>query len=220
MFPRTPSPGSDVILVDSALARALRKGNQWVAIIGAGFMGRGLANQIINSVPGMGLVAIANRTLAGTPSGPTPRPDVPMPSPLPSGSARPGRQSPVGLRSRPTSSCPDSTVVDVIVDATGAVEYGCHVVRRAIERQTHVVLMNAEVDATVGPMLAEVRQARGSCHRLRRRPARRADEPRSLRPGHRPDAAGLRQYQGPAGPLPHPDHQTGFAERGARIRTW
>ena len=32
-------------------------------LIGAGFMGRGLANQIINSVPGMRLVAIANRTL-------------------------------------------------------------------------------------------------------------------------------------------------------------
>ena len=30
-------------------------------MIGAGFMARGIANQIVNSVPGMRLVAIANR---------------------------------------------------------------------------------------------------------------------------------------------------------------
>ena len=34
-----------------------------VGMIGAGFMARGVANQIVNSVPGMRLVAIANRTL-------------------------------------------------------------------------------------------------------------------------------------------------------------
>lgn len=55
-----------MIIVDRALqARAKAKNPIKVAMIGAGFMGRGIANQIVNSVPGMELVAIANRHLAG-----------------------------------------------------------------------------------------------------------------------------------------------------------
>jgi predicted homoserine dehydrogenase-like protein len=43
--------------------------------------------------------------------------------------------------------------IDAIVDATGAVEYGAHVALAAIEAGKHVVLLNAELDATVGPAL-------------------------------------------------------------------
>src|SRR6185312_997590 len=35
-----------------------------VALVGAGFMGRGFVNQVVNSVPGMELAAICNRTPA------------------------------------------------------------------------------------------------------------------------------------------------------------
>jgi predicted homoserine dehydrogenase-like protein len=53
-----------MIIVDTALKkRAAENKPVKVAMIGAGFMARGTANQIINSVPGMRLVAIANRTL-------------------------------------------------------------------------------------------------------------------------------------------------------------
>jgi predicted homoserine dehydrogenase-like protein len=58
----------------------------------------------------------------------------------------------VGLSEDYTAIC-DAEFVDAVVEATGAVEFGCHVVVRAIERGKHVVLMNAEVDATVGPVL-------------------------------------------------------------------
>ena len=51
-------------IVDTALkARAAAGKPVKVAMAGAGFMARGIANQIVNSVPGMKLVAIANRTL-------------------------------------------------------------------------------------------------------------------------------------------------------------
>src|SRR5947209_3017942 len=54
-----------MIIVDNALKKREAAGNPIkVGMIGAGFMGRGIANQIINSVPGMRLAAIANRTLA------------------------------------------------------------------------------------------------------------------------------------------------------------
>ena len=53
-----------MIIVDRALQKRAEAGNPVkVAMIGAGFMGRGIANQIANSVPGMELVAISNRNL-------------------------------------------------------------------------------------------------------------------------------------------------------------
>lgn len=42
---------------------------------------------------------------------------------------------------------------DVVVDATGDVEYGAQVAVAAIKQGKHLVLMNAELDATVGPIL-------------------------------------------------------------------
>jgi len=41
----------------------------------------------------------------------------------------------------------------VIVDVTGSVEFGAHVAFEAFKHRKDVVLMNAEIDATIGPML-------------------------------------------------------------------
>ena len=46
-----------------------------------------------------------------------------------------------------------SEQVDVLVDVTGSVEFGAHVVLEAFAHGTHIVLMNAEIDATIGPIL-------------------------------------------------------------------
>jgi predicted homoserine dehydrogenase-like protein len=49
-------------IVDTALeARADQNRPIRVGIVGAGFMGQGLTNQIVNSTPGMRVVAISNR---------------------------------------------------------------------------------------------------------------------------------------------------------------
>ena len=51
-----------MIIVDTALKKREAEGRPVrVGMVGAGFMGRGIANQILDSVPGMELVAIANR---------------------------------------------------------------------------------------------------------------------------------------------------------------
>ena len=42
---------------------------------------------------------------------------------------------------------------EVIIEATGDVEFSTHVAMKAIEHKKHIVLMNAELDATVGPIL-------------------------------------------------------------------
>ncbi len=41
----------------------------------------------------------------------------------------------------------------MIVDVTGSVEFGAHVVLEAFKHGKDVVLMNAEIDATIGPIL-------------------------------------------------------------------
>jgi predicted homoserine dehydrogenase-like protein len=43
--------------------------------------------------------------------------------------------------------------VEVVIEATGEIEFGAQVVLKAMECGKHVVLMNAELDATVGPIL-------------------------------------------------------------------
>ena|SRR6267143_7075521 len=53
-----------MIIVDNALKAREEQGKPIrVAMLGAGFMGQGLANQIVNSVPGMRMVAVYNRSL-------------------------------------------------------------------------------------------------------------------------------------------------------------
>src|SRR5205085_12514838 len=57
--------GPRMIIVDRLLEEREREGRPvHVAMVGAGFMGQGLANQIINSVAGMRMVAISNRNPA------------------------------------------------------------------------------------------------------------------------------------------------------------
>jgi predicted homoserine dehydrogenase-like protein len=46
-----------------------------------------------------------------------------------------------------------SEQIDVLVDVTGSVEFGARVIFEAFQHQKDVVLMNAEIDATIGPIL-------------------------------------------------------------------
>ena len=43
--------------------------------------------------------------------------------------------------------------VDVVVDVTGSVEFGARVALEAFRSKKDVVLLNAEIDATIGPIL-------------------------------------------------------------------
>jgi predicted homoserine dehydrogenase-like protein len=144
-----------MILVDNALKQRAAEGRPVrVALVGAGFMGRGLTNQIVNSVPGMELVAIVNRTVstaerayreAGLSGVRLVRTGEEVDQAIADGVP--------AITSDYRTVC-ESLSVDAIVEATGAVEYGSRVVVHAIEHRKHVILLNAEVDATVGPILS------------------------------------------------------------------
>jgi predicted homoserine dehydrogenase-like protein len=151
-----------VILVDKALRRRQAEGNPVrVALVGAGFMGRGFVNQVVNSVPGMELVAICNRTQANAErayreAGVTEWEVVSDAETL--GKAVAGGVPAITSNYEAVT---QAEGIDAIVEATGAVEFGAHVVLSAIEHGKHVVLLNAEVDGTAGSVLRAKAEAAG-----------------------------------------------------------
>jgi predicted homoserine dehydrogenase-like protein len=143
-----------MIVVDRALAERARAGNPIrVGLVGAGFMGRGIALQILTATPGMELVAIGNRTLASARRAYT---DAGVEGPT-------VVETLAQLEEAVAAGSPAVTEdgillaraegIDVIIEVTGAIEFAAQVISTAIEHRKHVVLMNAEVDGTVGPIL-------------------------------------------------------------------
>lgn len=151
-----------MILIDKALRAREDEGRPiGVALVGAGFMGRGLINQIVNSVPGMRISVVVNRTVAkaedalraaGVADVRVVRDAAEVDAAVADGAVAvtDDFRHAVGAAS-----------VDALVEATGAVEYGCHVVTGAIAAGKDIVLMNAEVDGTVGPLLSKRAKAAG-----------------------------------------------------------
>ena len=143
-----------MILIDNALQKRQQAGNPIrVALIGAGFMGRGVARQICRYTPGMELVAIANRTLdkaraAYTEAGVADAREVGTVAQLEASiqAGQPAITDDALLVSRAAG-------IDAIIEVTGAVEHGAHVVLEAIRHGKHIILLNAELDGTVGPIL-------------------------------------------------------------------
>jgi len=139
-----------VLQVREAAGRPIR-----VGMVGAGATGRAIALQLGTPVPGIRLVAIANRT--------------------PENAERALREANIRGWCRVSSvreaeraiACGTPVLaedpfiltacesIDVIVEATGTVEAGAAVVLDAIDHRKHVVMVNAELDSLLGPILNE-----------------------------------------------------------------
>src|SRR5262249_50206485 len=143
-----------MIIVDRALAEREREGRPIrVAMIGAGFMGHGIAVQIRHSTPGMELVAIGNRHLDRAR-----RAFLAADAPAVAAVESVEELDELIARGLPaiTEDCSllaRAEGVDAIIEVTGTVEFAARHVLEAIRHRKHVVLMNAELDATVGPIL-------------------------------------------------------------------
>lgn len=143
-----------MILVDDALKARQDAGNPIrVGVVGAGFMCQGLTNQIAHSVPGMRVVAISNRKVERAAgvfkySGYQDVAFADTQRALDDAIAadRPVVTEDAFLLAR-------SGLVDVLVDATGSVEFGARATLEAFKHGKDVVLLNAEIDATIGPIL-------------------------------------------------------------------
>ena len=143
-----------MIIIDTALQKREQSGRPIrVGVIGAGFMGRGVVLQICSAAVGMRVVAVANRTLAGA--------------------QRAYRDAGANgvcvvenaadledaIRAGTPAVTEDALLlcraegIDAIVEVTGTIEHAARITLEAIAHGKHVVLMNAEVDGTIGPIL-------------------------------------------------------------------
>jgi predicted homoserine dehydrogenase-like protein len=204
-----------MILVDTALKAREAEGRPIrVACVGAGFMGQGLTNQIVNSVPGMRMVAAYSRrgqraidmfAYAGREDAVAATTQGQVEDAIAAG--RPVVTEDIFLLTR-------SPQIDVLVDVTGSVEFGARFVLDAFQNGKDVVLMNAEIDATIGPILQNYAAKYGVILS-----ATEGDEPglqmnlyrwvKGL--GLTPRVMG--NIKGLQDPYRNPDTQRGFAER-------
>ena len=151
-----------MMIVDNLLRDREQEGRPIrVGLIGAGFMAQGLVNTIENSVPGMQVVAIYGR-----------RPERAQgvyeyaghDQPVVATSQRSFEEA--VRKGRPVVTedpflLSRSDQIDALVDVTGSVEFGARLVLDAFEHGKHVILMNAELDATIGPILHRYAQRHG-----------------------------------------------------------
>ncbi len=151
-----------MIIVDKALEHRQDAGNPIrVGMVGAGFMGRGIALQILNVVPGMELVAISNRQLESA------RRAYAEAGADRIFEAETQAQLEVNIAENKFSITEDANLlaqaenIDVLLEVTGSLEFAAGVVLEAIKQQKHIVSMNAELDGTVGPILKAYAEREG-----------------------------------------------------------
>ncbi len=132
-----------------------------VGLVGAGYAGRGFAARIIRRTPGVELVAVANRTIDEAARAYR---DAGVDAPGQVGSAA---DLDVAIRNRRPVITDDPTIltdaagVEAIVEATGEVEFGAGVAVRTIAAGKHLILINAELDSCLGPLLKTRADAAG-----------------------------------------------------------
>lgn len=143
-----------MIIIDKALRqRHIDKNPIRVGMIGAGFMGRGIALQISKYVDGMVLSAIANRSIEGAQKAFS---QAGIEDPV---VAQTQDQLDAAIAGGGHAVTDDALMlcrakdIDAIIEVTGAVEFGAQVAMSAIRNKKHVILMNAELDGTIGPIL-------------------------------------------------------------------
>ncbi|MBM6593200.1 NAD(P)H-dependent oxidoreductase [Microvirga pudoricolor] len=145
-----------MMIVDTALTRRIAEGHKpiRVAMIGAGFMARGVALQLATAFKGsIRLSAIANRTLdkARQAYAEAGEQDVAVCST--GADVQAALAADRGIITTDPMLLAEAAGFDVLLEVTGAIEEALPAVLAAIEARKHVVLMNAELDGTVGPIL-------------------------------------------------------------------
>jgi predicted homoserine dehydrogenase-like protein len=139
--------------IDHLLEERARMGRPiQVGLVGAGVTGRSIALQL-TTVPGIRLAVVVNRTLSRA-----------RQAWAEAGIAETlmideGTRLDEAIRRGTAAIAQDPAVIygamglDLVIEATGTVEFGADVTQRSIAAGKHVVLVNAELDSTLGPLL-------------------------------------------------------------------
>ena len=149
---RPKRQGKYMIILDTALRAREEQGTPIrVGMVGAGSWRRASRTRSSTACPACSSWPCPT----GTPNG---RRGAPLcrcradPDRRPSGARRRDPRRPSGVTDDPLLLC-RSEQIDVVCEVTGDVEYAAHVVLEAFNHGKDVVLMNAEIDATIGPIL-------------------------------------------------------------------
>ena len=151
-----------MIIVDNALRKRQAENNPIrVGLIGAGFMGSGVALQIIKYVPGMELAAISNRNIDKARNSYVDAGIDDVKIAEKAADIEDFASQGKGVVTDDAAILAEAGNIDVLVEVTGAVEFGAWLALKAIDNGKHFVTMNAELDATVGPILNKKAEEKG-----------------------------------------------------------
>jgi predicted homoserine dehydrogenase-like protein len=132
-----------------------------VGIVGMGEMAAGLLNQIYNYTPGMTVVAVANRTLAKAKSA-CERVGIDRISYAKNSlDLERGLAKDSIIITENADMMIESEFIDVVIEMTGNIGFGLHVIEASFDHGKHVVSFNAELEATLGPYLKDLAKIKG-----------------------------------------------------------
>lgn len=143
-----------MIIIDNQLTQRAQKNRPVrIGMAGAGFMGRGIVNQVANHSPGLKICGLFSRNpenayKACVHAGMINVEIVDDLTAFERVAARGGCPIPIDANLL----C-QSSHIDVLIDATGSVEFGATFAQEAIRHGKDLILMNAELDGTIGPIL-------------------------------------------------------------------
>jgi predicted homoserine dehydrogenase-like protein len=143
-----------MIIVDTALEQRHKENKPIkIGIVGAGYMGRQATLHILSGVKGMKVVAISNRTIAEAKrayeqADITDYRIVSNKTELEETVASGG----YAVTSDAFLLCA-AEGIDAIMECTGVIEFGARIAMSCIENKKHLISLNADLDATVGPIL-------------------------------------------------------------------
>jgi predicted homoserine dehydrogenase-like protein len=151
-----------MIIVDTAIAKRLAEDKPIrVGMIGAGYSAKHICSQIINSFPAMHLVVISNRTpesakkvyeIAGI--------DHPVHVSRPAELDNVIKKRGYAITDDPRVIF-DNDQIDAVIETTGEVEFGAWCAFESIKSGKHTIVLNCEMDATVGPLLKHYADKQG-----------------------------------------------------------
>jgi predicted homoserine dehydrogenase-like protein len=152
-----------MIIIDQKLQEREKSGKPInVAITGAGAMARGIINQITRYTPGMRVTACYNRTVekareslhaAGVKEYVFSGTDLKI--------ARMAVESGKPLITDDIDFLLEMPGTDILVEATGTIEFALKTIMKAFEKGISVMSFNAELDSIYGPLLKRTAQEKG-----------------------------------------------------------
>lgn len=142
------------LITDTALQERQAKGKPIrVGMIGAGATGRAIALQLATPVPGIRLAAVANRTQTHSERALREAGIAEWAVASSSRAAEASIARGVPVLTDDPSVLTECDAIDVIVEVTGTVEPALRVTLDSFNNGKHVVLVNAELDCLLGPIL-------------------------------------------------------------------